>query len=356
MPPDVSVIIPAFNAAATIGDTLDCLARQRLETWEAIVVDDGSTDDTAAIVRGRAETDARIRLLSTENGGVSTARNRGIAAASARHLNFLDADDWYPPNFLKRTMAALRGPDAPQAVYTDYARVTVERLRKMTRRPLRNADQQFPLFCLHCPIVVHSVVLDRAVLDRTGTFDSTYRMAEDWDLWMRMARCGVHFRHVPGTEAAYRMGAVSATTNTAETMENCLRVIRLARSEDPRLTDPAPAFRHGHRHPHSDEAERIRIPAWFGAREIAAAPDPAFATVAPAGTIADETLLAQVLSDGFFMGTRSRTQALKSNLEAKRDALRDLAARFSDGADPAFADRVVRACELDLLERFYIEE
>jgi glycosyltransferase involved in cell wall biosynthesis len=82
-PPDVSVIVPAFNAEATLGATLDALQAQTFGGWEAVVVDDGSTDATAALAGERARADSRIRLVRQENGGVSAARNAGIAAARA---------------------------------------------------------------------------------------------------------------------------------------------------------------------------------------------------------------------------------------------------------------------------------
>ena len=96
--PKFSVIIPAYNAAATLARALDSVLAQTYAAHEIIVVDDGSTDASAAVAAGYGD---KIRYLRQDNGGVSAARNRGAQAASGDWLAFLDADDWYYPDRLK---------------------------------------------------------------------------------------------------------------------------------------------------------------------------------------------------------------------------------------------------------------
>ena len=91
---NVSVIIPAYNAVETIADTLESLIAQTYPHWEAIVVNDGSSDATDEITREFVERDARIRMITQPNGGEGAARNTGIAQAQYDWLLFLDADDW----------------------------------------------------------------------------------------------------------------------------------------------------------------------------------------------------------------------------------------------------------------------
>ena len=91
--PRVSVIMPAYNVAETVGASIASIQAQSCQDWELIVVDDGSADDTAAHVMAVAEQDERIRLIRQENGGVSAARNAGLAAARGTYISFLDADD-----------------------------------------------------------------------------------------------------------------------------------------------------------------------------------------------------------------------------------------------------------------------
>ena len=96
--PTFSVIIPTYNAAATIGHAIESVLVQRFPAQEIIVVDDGSSDGTAAVVAGFGD---RVRYMFQANGGVSAARNAGIRAASGDWLAFLDADDWYYPDRLR---------------------------------------------------------------------------------------------------------------------------------------------------------------------------------------------------------------------------------------------------------------
>ncbi|HUU35215.1 MAG TPA: glycosyltransferase family 2 protein, partial [Vicinamibacterales bacterium] len=98
---DVSVIVPAYNAAATIAETLQSVCSQSLGTWEVVVVNDGSTDDTGAIARAFALGDQRIRVVDQRNGGEAAARNSGVRRAQHPWLLCLDSDDWIAPRHLE---------------------------------------------------------------------------------------------------------------------------------------------------------------------------------------------------------------------------------------------------------------
>ena len=104
----VSVVIPAYNAGATIAETLASALGQTYRDLEIIAVDDGSTDDTAAVVAGAAANDPRIRLLRQANSGVAAARNYGIAEARANLIAILDADDLWHPTKVAKQVAAIR--------------------------------------------------------------------------------------------------------------------------------------------------------------------------------------------------------------------------------------------------------
>ena len=106
MPPIVSIVMPAFDAAAFIEAALDSALAQTLPEFEVLVVDDGSRDATAAIVRRRAATEPRLRLLTTGcNGGPARARNLGLDAARGAWVGILDADDTWAPDRLQRLLA-----------------------------------------------------------------------------------------------------------------------------------------------------------------------------------------------------------------------------------------------------------
>jgi glycosyltransferase involved in cell wall biosynthesis len=105
--PAFSVIVPCYNAEHTIAETLQSVADQSFRDWEAIVLDDGSTDDSADIVEALIRREARMRLIRRKNSGVSVTRNAGAAAARGRSLAFLDADDCWHPDYLQRMAAHL---------------------------------------------------------------------------------------------------------------------------------------------------------------------------------------------------------------------------------------------------------
>jgi glycosyltransferase involved in cell wall biosynthesis len=111
--PLVSVVVPAFNAAETIRETLQSISQQTYRALEVAVVDDGSTDRTAVIAHAHCLADPRFRVISKDNGGVASARNEGIRASRGEFVAFIDADDlWHPTKIAKqvRTLAA-GGPD-----------------------------------------------------------------------------------------------------------------------------------------------------------------------------------------------------------------------------------------------------
>ena len=119
--PLVSIVVPAFNAAQTIEETLHSVSQQTYSALEVIVVDDGSTDGTAEIARRHSLDDPRFRVVSQPNGGVASARNTGIAASTGDFVAFIDADDLWHPTKTAKQLAALQtgGPDVA-LVYSPF--------------------------------------------------------------------------------------------------------------------------------------------------------------------------------------------------------------------------------------------
>ncbi len=182
----VSAIIPAFNAEAYVRDAIGSVLAQTYGDIECVVVDDGSTDGTAAAV---AEYGQRVTLVQRPNGGISVARNDGVSAASGELLAFLDADDLWMPDRVQRMADALSGsPEADAAVCSTQV---VDRDLK----PL-GVIHQDPAVTIRdlllCQASVASVssnlLIRRSAFDEVGRWDERLRGSEDWLMTFRLLR------------------------------------------------------------------------------------------------------------------------------------------------------------------------
>ncbi|PSB45447.1 glycosyl transferase family 2 [Cyanosarcina cf. burmensis CCALA 770] len=241
---NVSAIVPAYNAAATISKTLESLFAQSFPHWEAIIVNDGSSDDTLAIATQFAERDSRIRVVSQSQTGVSAARNTGIKEAKYDWLLFLDADDWILPPHLERLIQAVERAPNLDAVYSGWARVTPDG-SLLFEQCVWQPDSIFEALARNNVFVIHSCIVRRSLVTSVGGFDPSFRTCEDWDLWQRIARTGARFGSIPDALARYLMRSDSATTSMQQLLKDGLRVIETGHSPDPRVQNPAPAYAEG---------------------------------------------------------------------------------------------------------------
>lgn len=207
----VSVVIPAKNVAAYVGETLASALAQG-EVSEVIVVDDGSSDNTTAIIR--AIRDPRLRLMTNDSAGVSAARNLGARHATGEWLLFLDADDRLRPGAVAALLAAARRAPRAVLVYGDYNTIDSEG-RQIGRRGLLKGRRKpsgdvLARLARGNFIVNGGVALARAEAFRAiGGFDPALRYCEDWHCWCRLAAIG-EFEFAPELLLDYRLH----TTNT----------------------------------------------------------------------------------------------------------------------------------------------
>ncbi|RPJ58852.1 MAG: glycosyltransferase [Acidobacteria bacterium] len=240
----VSVIIPAHNAAVTLADTLGSLLAQTFSDWEAIVIDDGSTDRTRSIAENFAAGDARIRVASQPQGGESGARNTGIGLARFDWLLFLDADDWLLPTHLEELTAKLAQHSDLDGAISGWTRVAPDGRFGDEKHCLQPADV-FELSTRVCPFAIHACVIRRTCVESAGGFDSTLHTCADWDMWQRIARAGARFQATAEVTARYRMRPDSAGIGGARVLRDALRVIRRGHSADPRVANPVPRYASG---------------------------------------------------------------------------------------------------------------
>jgi len=232
--PSVSVIIPAHNAADTLAETLGSLLRQTHPAWEAIVVDDGSTDATAAIAARYADREPRIRLVRQPQQGPGPARNTGLALAGHPWLLFLDADDWLLPQALERLSAMAAASGTVDAVHGSWARIASDGTIEDTKFAPPEANL-FPYFAEFCAFPIHVCLFRRELVARVGGFDPALRTCEDWDFWQRVARSGARFARLPEKVAHYRMQPRSGATAVDHLLPDGLTVIQRGHGPDPRV-------------------------------------------------------------------------------------------------------------------------
>ncbi len=199
--PTVSVVIVAYNKADTIGPAIESVLRQTYKDFEVLVIDDGSTDDTATRVRVFGD---RVRYVPKENGGTGSARNLGIASARGELVAFLDGDDLWLPRKLEVQLAAFaREPNIVGAQCSAYCvnnGLAVIEARRC--HPARDSLLDFLLF-RNLPAFSSTLVVRRDRIEAAGGFATDLVILSDWDMACRLARVGI-VRSVPELLVIYR--------------------------------------------------------------------------------------------------------------------------------------------------------
>ncbi|MGC9293178.1 MAG: glycosyltransferase family 2 protein [Acidobacteriaceae bacterium] len=212
----VAAVIPAYNAAHLLARCLESVLRQTVPVQEVWVVNDGSTDDTAAVLQRWQEKDSRIHAIHQRNGGAATARNAGIVAASSEWVAFLDADDTWMPEKLER-MLAIR-ERGPQAVVLYHDAVLPDGTRFLADKGPAEGDV-FDALLRSFFILPSTAMVRREVLVAEGMFQTNFRNTDDYDLWLRLGRKGRFLlRNEPLTY--YERQPTSLSHNTLRTGEN----------------------------------------------------------------------------------------------------------------------------------------
>lgn len=185
MNPKVSIILPTFNRADFLSRALDSVRSQSFREWECIVVDDGSTDETAELLASASREDVRLRPIRLSHGGLpGRTRNAGLNASRGEFVAFLDDDDLWLPHKLETQVSLF---EAQPEIAMTFSRV--ERFGDATGPWPRRLPERLSLRHLLAsnPVACSTVVVRQSVLERTGPFDESLRVAEDFELWIRIA-------------------------------------------------------------------------------------------------------------------------------------------------------------------------
>ncbi len=214
----VSIVISTYNRSNLLREAVESVLAQTYSPLEVIVVDDGSTDDTAAVMAAYA---GRVQYIRQDNAGVSAARNRGFAAAQGDLIGFLDDDDIFLPQKIERQVALLAAQPELGLVHCRYYIMGSDGtyLSKVGLLPSGEVLEQ--LVCQNF-LWMSGPLIRRERLEAAGGFDPALSSAADYDLWVRIAGAGYPFGCVQEPVGAYRVHANSMVTNMALTEREVL--------------------------------------------------------------------------------------------------------------------------------------
>lgn len=223
----VSVIIPCYNYGHFIGQTIESLFKQSHKDWEAIIIDDGSSDNTKEVVAEYIKRDTRVKYVYQENQGLPSARNTGIEQAKGAFIQFLDSDDLLQINKLKEQVAYLKKHQKVDIVYSGL-RYFYDNTPEVLHHTINGKNHSWhlqksgaglqlaPFLIISCVIMPPMPMLRREVmLTKVGLFTKDLPSCEDWEFWIRctLANLTIHYLEISQTLSLMRIHGTSMTQN-----------------------------------------------------------------------------------------------------------------------------------------------
>jgi glycosyltransferase involved in cell wall biosynthesis len=237
--PLVSIIMPCYNGGAFLAEAIASVLGQTLQDFELIVVDDGSTDGSAGILARYGD---RVRVIRQANRGVSAARNAGIEAASGEFIAFLDADDYWEPDFLDAMVKGMADPRTAIA-YCGWQNVGVGQGKPFVPPDYEGAEKMHHLLRFASLWPIHAILIRRSLMPVGVPFNPAYPACEDYDLWLRIASFH-RIQLVPRVLAYYRKhGDANATSDQARVARYNLLVKQRFLADFPALKRRIPRAR-----------------------------------------------------------------------------------------------------------------
>jgi glycosyltransferase involved in cell wall biosynthesis len=208
----VSIVIPAYNVSEYIGECLKSIQEQTYDNWQAIVVDDGSTDKTVDVIQTIIRQDTRFRLIRQQNSGVSMARNAGIIVSTGAYLAFLDGDDMWVPTFLAKLLAMVQNNGTDMA-YCGYTHLYSGGMRRKFSYPYLSGQILCDVIKGKTQIHIGAILVKKDLLDQLGLlFTEGCRVGQDQEfIWKLVAQLRV--QAVSEELMIYRIREQSAVTS-----------------------------------------------------------------------------------------------------------------------------------------------
>ncbi len=207
----ISIVVPAYNVELFISETLESIRKQTFTNWEAIIVDDGSTDNTVDVIKDYILGDSRFRLICQDNSGVSKARNTGILAASGMYLSFLDGDDMWKPTFLEELFNAFQDSNISMA-YCGYTHLYANGLSRKFSYAYASGNILIPVVQGQTQVHIGAILVKKELIDHLGLlFTDGCLVGQDQEfIWKLVSFATVHA--VTKELLIYRIRAGSAIT------------------------------------------------------------------------------------------------------------------------------------------------
>lgn len=206
----ISIIIPLYNAARFIAETLQSVQAQTYTDWECLVIDDGSTDNGAEIVQRIAQADMRIRYVYQSNAGPSAARNHGLRLAKGDYIQFLDADDWFPPQRFENMLAAYARTEENVILYSGLCLGAEDDIHQhmpySAHTNVGDIDfkRMYGGFGREFSFIPGAILFPAAYLKHVQ-WNEAMRASEDWDYYLQLTQQGYTFRNLPEELFVYRL-------------------------------------------------------------------------------------------------------------------------------------------------------
>lgn len=210
----VSIITPCYNAALYIASTIQSIQQQTLHDWELLIVDDGSVDNSADIIRSMAKDDIRIRLIQKANGGTASARKLGLEHAQGEYIQFLDADDQIEADKLRRQVE-LMDKEGLQVSYTDWCYMNAQGEKEDLQGLNCHLTRLLAFWGTFGTLPIHCFLYRRDFLEQHHiTFTTAIKEREDWDFHIQVYSARPQVKRLKGYCGAMYMKSPEGKTSS----------------------------------------------------------------------------------------------------------------------------------------------